>query len=294
LYWDWTPNSHFSEANLVGYLIWANYSPPDRSPDIRAWDQIVYRPAGGGPIPRLALIPTSILQNLPCGQEYRLVVRALISAGPGRVQPSGPGILWHIPTRPCPVQARIRVTYERLTLLSAPRFPEMRDVNGDPCFLCVDRRLELKDPSGEFSVGPAFSANGNNLFIQSWGGTVFAPCARGTLCLDPGEHRLADVTLAGTAPIGLESTRQGLHQNYVDFSIDDLSSLWVGYNLVEIDQSGTTTGTQAGCSGSIELPARTVEAWTRVNETHTLTQTGGGEEATCQLDVIIEGRVSGP
>jgi hypothetical protein len=285
LYWDWAPNSHYAEADLVGYLVRATFHPADGSPDVYPWRVIVYRPAGSGPIPRSAIIPTNITQNLPCGLSYRIVVRAIIAGG----LTSGPGIIWDLPTRPCPVQARLRVVFETLTLASAPGFPEMRDVNGDPCFLCVDRRLELKDRSGPYSMGPAFWANGVAIFILGWGGNVFAPCPDHSVCLTPGEHQLADVPLAAaTTAIGRELDRQGTHNNWVELPIDDLQSLSVGFGLNELDQAGSTSTTGTGCDGHLELAARTVEAWTRVRESHTLTGPGD-EEGTCQVNVSITG-----
>jgi hypothetical protein len=212
--------------------------------------------------------------------------------------------MWSLPsewasydTPPCP-QVRYTFSFNTFRVARNPSTGtwmdgEIEDIRGDFCFLCTDRRLELEGWIWANNVGFGTPAAG-------YGGNIFAPCARGVLCVERGDYLFDSVPWQrGFRRGAMAEPGEALRSNELSLVQGLDQAVTLSWMIEEVDDTGgivTRSSDDAGwCSGRYEIPApRTSDAVGATRELIRLQSVlwdSPGPEGTCGISVLMTTRM---
>lgn len=268
LRWDWRGNSFYNEPDVTAWRINVTIIDDLRpgSAPIAGPSLLVVRPLGAASAGRSAGLPT-LPSNYACGVTAQITVTTLTARG--NSLPSQPLVLRQ---PPCPNLGLVRITINAITVGPSASSGEVRD-DGDICILCADRRLEV---FGDIVIGinnyaPAFSND------PSYGaGTIlFGDCPNSTACLTEGRYQWGSRPHIAPWLSEMEAQAQTLgSQGEITF-------------VALLSDYDTQNSPDHYCVASGSLAPRNKFDWTRINETVILT--GGSGEASCQVEILVQG-----
>jgi hypothetical protein len=260
LFWDWSANSFYSEADLTAWLIRVTVVSDELRPDAQpttAVNLIVRRQPGTTRMTRSTRMP-ALPSYYACGARVSVTVTAMTTRGDSL--PSQPIF---VDQPPCANLGRVRITVNSVVVGRVTADEGVRD-DGDICILCVDRRLEV---FGDIYIGVrkivpiSIDRPSHDVGTILTGG-----CPHGTACATEGEQHWW---------FEMEAPAQSLgNQGEITFVV-----LWSDYD--------TENAPDHYCVASGSLAPRNQSEWTRINDTVILR--GGSSEASCRVEILVQG-----
>lgn len=277
LRWDWSGAPFYSEERIRGYHVVV------RANDALLWERDI-RPGTR----KMTFARTT---DLPCGSHIAYEVMAVDASG-RQSEPSDP---LEFETLACPRAMELTITYRDLSVGPSARRDGVVD-DGDICILCTDRRLEL---FGGFGV--------NSPVLDGWGwlgtitsvrnpfnpfevaghvleniigtvGTVFGGCPPWTSCFGAGTYPFQDQFLIRRGDIFARRSNNTLTMNLHEGQTLTLAAAIFDFDLLNAPD--------AWCLTQVEVDRR-MEEWVG---THTFTLTDDRGEASCRIQVEVQGR----